>query len=390
MAEFLTLLAFAGFVIGIIAIIKDGLERFKIPNRTVATYVTIGAFFAMILFAGFVEDEVEVADNKDITEEQDENNNENIEEVHASENENLYENNEENKEPEEDLRKLDLIEIDDEITFEEDKIKISGAANVEDGALITYEIYNLSNVEEWLEGTIEISDESFKEEIDITDFADGEIDVWIAFVPHAQPDHVIEDFQVDDDDGFNFPFENSEQFIKSTPIELAGSGDTATDFFPLSAGFAVFDIAHSGGSNFIVELIDESGSTLELLINEIGQYDGKNFAIIPTAGKYLLDITAGGSWDGVVTQTISSDVLGEQETISGTGDDVIFIDMESGLKRFEFSHDGNSNFIVMVNGERLLVNEIGDYQGSMTQQVLDDSIYAIAITADGNWEIVVE
>lgn len=44
-----------------------------------------------------------------------------------------------------------------------------------------------------------------------------------------------------------------------------------------------------------MQLIVDSGNTIELLVNEIGPYQGKTFALIPATGEYLLDITADGN-----------------------------------------------------------------------------------------------
>lgn len=80
----------------------------------------------------------------------------------------------------------------------------------------------------------------------------------------------------------------------------------------------------------------------------------------------------------------------EPVTIEGRGDDVVFIELESGLKHFSLSHDGDRNFIILINGRSLLVNEIGTYEGSTTETVQDNGVYAFAITADGTWRISVE
>lgn len=70
--------------------------------------------------------------------------------------------------------------------------------------------------------------------------------MWIGLAPHAQPDHIIELFSISDDDWLDYPFTNEVSFVKSVPIELAGSGDTATEFFTLTEGFAVFEMEHTG------------------------------------------------------------------------------------------------------------------------------------------------
>jgi hypothetical protein len=169
-----------------------------------------------------------------------------------------------------------------------------------------------------------------------------------------------------------------------------GRGDTATDAISLKAGWAIFDGTHAGGSNFAVKLQDESGNDMELLVNEIGNYKGKTFAEIPNDGNYYLNVTADGSWNFNIYQTPPVDIADAPITLTGTGDDVVFFNTTSGNHKFQFSHQGESNFVVLLNGADLMVNEIGNYNGSMRNQLGTDGAYALVINADGKWSAKVE
>lgn len=171
---------------------------------------------------------------------------------------------------------------------------------------------------------------------------------------------------------------------------VSGSGDTSTDLIELEAGFAVFEGNYSGSRNFIVELLDENGNTVELLVNEIGSYKGKTFAIINSTGKYYLNVTASGSWNFSISQTIPPNIESAPTEISGQGDDVVFVDAKSGNYKFTSAHQGSSNFIVRLNGTGLLVNEIGNYNGSTRQNLSSSGAYAFVVNADGNWSIKIE
>lgn len=91
--------------------------------------------------------------------------------------------------------------------------------------------------------------------------------------------------------------------VKPAPINLSGTGQTATEKFTLQSGLAVFKMTHSGSSNFIVVLLDSAGNEVDYsLVNEIGAFNGSKAVQIPDSGEYLLDIQAGGAWTVTIEQ----------------------------------------------------------------------------------------
>jgi len=64
----------------------------------------------------------------------------------------------------------------------------------------------------------------------------------------------------------------------------------------LDKGLIVVKMKHDGSSNFAIWLMDKNGREIDLLVNEIGLFDGSKAIGIPTSGIYLLDITADGNW----------------------------------------------------------------------------------------------
>lgn len=178
--------------------------------------------------------------------------------------------------------------------------------------------------------------------------------------------------------------------FEDSKIVLSGSGDTSTDLISLEAGFAVFEGNYSGSRNFIVQLMDENGNNVDLLVNEIGSYNGKTFATISSPGNYYLNVKASGNWNFTIYQTVPPTIADAPTEISGHGDDVVFVNAESGNYKFTSNHQGSSNFIVRLNGTGLLVNEIGAYSGSTRQQLSTTGVYAFVVNADGNWSIKIE
>lgn len=81
-----------------------------------------------------------------------------------------------------------------------------------------------------------------------------------------------------------------------TPIILSGRGQKATDLFYLPQGLVRFEMTHDGKSNFGIWLMDDQGRKKELLVNEIGIFEGSRAVRIDKSGQYLLDISADSNW----------------------------------------------------------------------------------------------
>jgi len=75
-----------------------------------------------------------------------------------------------------------------------------------------------------------------------------------------------------------------------------GTGPQATDFFPLDAALAIFDLEHQGEGAFSVRLLDEQGRVVEELAQATGAFQGSKAVRVEQGGRYLLDVTASGPW----------------------------------------------------------------------------------------------
>ena len=180
----------------------------------------------------------------------------------------------------------------------------------------------------------------------------------------------------------------AERLAKLEALKISGSGDTATKKFELDSGFVVIEATHQGSRNFIVNLLDNNADRVELVVNHIGNYQGKKVYSIP-AGEYLYEVKASGPWTIQMSQELPNEISPEG-TVSGKGDSVVFMNISAGAKTVSFTHDGSRNFIVRANDSVLLANEIGQYSGSKVQKVNDTSIYFFDIKADGNWSMTFE
>lgn len=180
------------------------------------------------------------------------------------------------------------------------------------------------------------------------------------------------------------------------PIFLSGTSQQATQKFRLEKGLSIFNMQHTGTSNFAIWLMDSSGQRADLLVNEIGSFDGSKVEGIETAGDYILDISADGSWNVNIQQPRPTTAPSIPKVLSGTGQkasDMFYLN--SGLVTFRMKHYGSRNFAIWLydsSGNRvdLLVNEIGAFDGSKAEGISKSGIYILDITADGNWQVSIE
>ncbi len=75
-----------------------------------------------------------------------------------------------------------------------------------------------------------------------------------------------------------------------------GEGARAPRPFSLPQGLARFELSHQGQENFAVTLLDGDGNMVDLLANEIGNFQGSTAVSIPQDGAYALDVDADGPW----------------------------------------------------------------------------------------------
>lgn len=84
--------------------------------------------------------------------------------------------------------------------------------------------------------------------------------------------------------------------IQSAPLTLQGTGNKASEVFTLDSGLRTFYMDYRGSDNFIVWLMDDQGRQVDLLANQIGNFNGSKAVGIPQTGTYLLNIQANGKW----------------------------------------------------------------------------------------------
>jgi hypothetical protein len=182
-----------------------------------------------------------------------------------------------------------------------------------------------------------------------------------------------------------------------TGQQFTGHGQQVSPHFHLNKGLAVFQMTHNGASNFAIKLLDSQGHYVELLVNEIGAFQGGKAVGIETAGDYLLDISANGDWTVNVQQpNPAAATLQAPQTFQGHGQQASpLVRLATGLATFRMTHNGESNFaITLLDGQgryvELLANEIGAFDGSKAVRIDTSGPYILDIAADGDWTVSVQ
>jgi hypothetical protein len=191
------------------------------------------------------------------------------------------------------------------------------------------------------------------------------------------------------------------------PIEFTGQGDDVSSEFTLGEGITIITMTHDGESNFAIQLFDDTGGLVDLLVNEIGVFDGsvaigviEDNIIGAEPGIHVLDITADGNWTVLIKQPRPTNGETLPLNLTGKGCDVSsFFLLDEGLVTFDMTHDGDSNFAIELFSasgelEELLANEIGSYSGKKAIGVKQGNIigarpgiHIVSVTADGNWTL---
>jgi len=174
-------------------------------------------------------------------------------------------------------------------------------------------------------------------------------------------------------------------------IELTGTGDGVPRFDIPEGQAAIAEVTHTGGGNFAIFTLADSGENIDLLVNTIGNYAGTVlFDERDGDHSVAFEVTAGGAWTITIKPVTEARDWDGSSELTGTGDEVIQIDPSiSGFMTADIAHSGSGNFAVIAYGSGafgtdLLVNEIGNYSGEV---VIGSGTFLLEITADGTWSV---
>lgn len=170
------------------------------------------------------------------------------------------------------------------------------------------------------------------------------------------------------------------------PIVLEGSGQDVTEPVDLDGLlFATFE--HTGRRNFIVRVYSDEDEDGQYVANEIGNVFARR-ALVGQSGTYF-EVDADGPW------SIRLEPMGlEQDATdgvegSGTWVTGMFMPEKSGAVTYEFTHDGERNFIVQLvckGGSSYVQNEIGAVDGAAVVRFKEGPCFW-DVDADGAWSM---
>ena len=71
-----------------------------------------------------------------------------------------------------------------------------------------------------------------------------------------------------------------------------------TGLIEVESAVNILNITHDGDRNFAVWIYEYGGDRFDrdLLVNEIGSYDGQQLAILEEGKKYYIEVAADGNW----------------------------------------------------------------------------------------------
>jgi hypothetical protein len=179
-------------------------------------------------------------------------------------------------------------------------------------------------------------------------------------------------------------------------ITLKGKGDSVTKKQTLRNGYALLKITHTGSHNFAVYVHSTGEDINDLTINEIGNYSGTRLLEVDSSKKYYFEINADGDWSIKITQPTTTTV-NAPTTLSGVGSQVKLINMNKGDHSAKIKHTGSHNFAVYFIDQYsslwsrdLVINEIGNYKGTVLLNASKNGLYYLEVEADGNWTAQIE
>ncbi len=145
-------------------------------------------------------------------------------------------------------------------------------------------------------------------------------------------------------------------------------------------------ITHDGASNFVVESRDGTGDYVDLVVNEVGDYDGLRPLDLEREQPASLRIRADGRWK-VTVMVVDKAPKWTGKASGKAGATLLLVDPAAPDQNVRFTHKGRSNCALTVRGEEssdLLVNDIGAYSGDM---VLPTGTRFVEIETSGSWTL---
>ncbi len=204
---------------------------------------------------------------------------------------------------------------------------------------------------------------------------------------------------------FSFVSKNNKQAKYS--YSFSGEGRFTTEPFYVDDGYILVSVANQTGrnDNLFLEIYYDSnknkkkdsddqwwGQYINVAYEEAEVYDGV-FPVKVSSGDYFIYID-GGRWDIKVNQYEKRDKKAKQfESFYGDSQSVSdMFYLSKGTHNFKSFFKGETNFIVQIvddNGNRSsrLVNELGEWEGEFSADIVIPGNYFFYVYGIGEWGI---
>lgn len=170
--------------------------------------------------------------------------------------------------------------------------------------------------------------------------------------------------------------------IRVDPVVVSGSGDDVVEI-PAALSVCLVSASNSGSGNFAIWSLDSNNENIDLLVNEIGAYEGTTTTGMRNKTAKYLQVTSSGDWTITMSPITQAPIV--ENGAANVGDSVVVLAAGS-TGKLTFTNDGDSNFAVhgiSKSGGDLLVNEIGSYSGSVPNK----GYSVLIVSSNGTWTV---
>lgn len=173
------------------------------------------------------------------------------------------------------------------------------------------------------------------------------------------------------------------------PVVYTGIGDDVIEIQPFDIPWVMFVSGNASSSYFSVKGYDKDSNSTELFVSTTEAYEG--FVLDPSQSTTFLEIKAEGEWTVAIDSFYSLPVLEMETKISGTGDDVFFLNPADGLWFLKVIGNADAGYFSVkgydehLSGTELFVSTTEEYSGitlDATQQTV-----LLQVKAESDWTI---
>lgn len=165
---------------------------------------------------------------------------------------------------------------------------------------------------------------------------------------------------------------------------ISGTGSETVTFRAPDDLATVLEVTYDGRAAFSVTTLDSDSETIEVLVDTEGPYEGSR-AVNLLVGEVISAISIAAEGDWSITATYLGALERSVDEATGSGDDVVLMDITS--PSMAIRHEGDGAFSIYMwtfDDQGYVVQESGNVD--MTTSVPVGSA-VIEVEADGDWSL---